>query len=173
MNNHDASGNTQNTNHIPHQSLAPKLNRRQWLQAALVLVVGSLSGSVTLQSLADSPNIDSLAAFMTLSKALTERPNLDAEVGQRFLKAFSQSHPDFQSQLQPLSAAIASGVLSSAQQDLALQILEAWYLGMVNKQVVTYEQALMFTVASDVLVIRSYCPNKPGFWAEKPAARSV
>ncbi|AXI03430.1 sugar dehydrogenase complex small subunit [Aquirhabdus parva] len=173
MKKNDASGDAENTHDIAPSSLEPKLNRRQWLQATLLLVVGGLSGSVTLQSLAESTNTDGLSAFMTLSKALTERQQLDPEVGQRFLTAFTQNNLSFQSQLQPLSAALAGGTLDAAQQELALQILEAWYLGTVNKQVITYEQALMFTVASDILVIRSYCLNKPGFWAEKPATRSV
>lgn len=59
------------------------------------------------------------------------------------------------------------------QQKTALQILEAWYLGVVDGNVVTYEQALMYSVVSDTLVIRTYCPNQPGFWAEPPVERQA
>ena len=46
-------------------------------------------------------------------------------------------------------------------------------LGIVDNVVITYEEALMFSVVSDTLVIPSYCPNKPGFWAEKPIERQA
>ncbi len=54
-----------------------------------------------------------------------------------------------------------------------MTILGAWYLGIVDNVVITYEEALMFSVVSDTLVIPSYCPNKPGFWAEKPIERQA
>jgi len=51
-------------------------------------------------------------------------------------------------------------------------VLSAWYLGKVGEgahaRVVSYENALMFDAVSDVLVIRSYCSNRPGYWAAKP-----
>ncbi|MGF2508186.1 sugar dehydrogenase complex small subunit [Ralstonia pseudosolanacearum] len=53
----------------------------------------------------------------------------------------------------------------------ALRILQAWYTGVVDGTVVTYEQALMYGVVSDILVIRTYCPNRPGFWAEPPVEK--
>ena len=72
-----------------------------------------------------------------------------------------------------LAGALAAGSADAAQQALALKIMEAWYLGTVDNQVVTYEQALMYDVVSDTLIIRSYCPNKPGFWAAKPIERQA
>ncbi|MFP3560529.1 sugar dehydrogenase complex small subunit, partial [Paraburkholderia sp. SIMBA_049] len=67
----------------------------------------------------------------------------------------------------------ASGSLDADQENAALSILCAWYLGIVDNVVITYEEALMFSVVSDTLVIPSYCPNKPGFWAEKPIERQA
>lgn len=29
----------------------------------------------------------------------------------------------------------------------------------------------MYGVVSDILVIRTYCPNRPGFWAEPPVEK--
>ncbi len=67
--------------------------------------------------------------------------------------------------------ALAAGTLSAAQRFEAQRILEAWYLGVVDNVTITYEGALMFSVVSDVLGIRSYCPDKRGFWVTKPIER--
>jgi hypothetical protein len=149
------------------------LNRRQWLQGASALILAGLMGSATLKALAASTSADAFGAFMTLSKALTERQNLNVEVGQRLFNALQHNNPNFPAQLSTLSGAIASGQLIPEQEAQALNILQAWYLGTVNNQVITYEQALMFDVASDILEIRSYCPNQPGFWASKPISKEV
>ena len=89
------------------------------------------------------------------------------------LTALGRSGADFAAQLRPLAQALVAGALSDVQQAAALRILEAWYLGVVDGNVVTYEQALMYGVVSDTLVIRTYCPNQPGFWAEPPVERQV
>lgn len=110
---------------------------------------------------------------MTLSQSLTARSALDRDVGTRLLAALQKSTPDLAPQLPKLAGALAAGSADAAQQALALKIMEAWYLGTVDNQVVTYEQALMYDVVSDTLIIRSYCPNKPGFWAAKPIERQA
>ena len=76
-------------------------------------------------------------------------------------------------QLQPLPQG-SPGAWSAAQQKTASDVLSAWYLGKVGEgaeaQVVSYEKALMFDAVAGVLVIRSYCSGKPGYWAAQPAA---
>ncbi|WP_390622897.1 sugar dehydrogenase complex small subunit [Ralstonia syzygii] len=129
------------------------LTRRQWLQGALAAAAASLAGSATLHAVAQAPG-EPLDAFMGLSQALTARPVLDRAVGARLL-----------------AQSLAAGTLSEPQQKTALRILEAWYTGVVDGTVVTYEQALMYGVVSDILVIRTYCPNQPGFWAEPPVEK--
>ncbi|WP_197330919.1 sugar dehydrogenase complex small subunit [Ralstonia syzygii] len=129
------------------------LTRRQWLQGALAAAAASLAGSATLHAVAQAPG-EPLDAFMGLSQALTARPVLDRAVGARLL-----------------AQSLAAGTLSELQQKTALRILEAWYTGVVDGTVVTYEQALMYSVVSDILVIRTYCPNQPGFWAEPPVEK--
>lgn len=148
------------------------LTRRQWLQGTLALATAGLVGSQVLRAVAQAPG-EPLDAFMALSQALTARPTLDRAVGARLLAALGKSSADFAAQLRPLAQALAAGSLSEAQQKTALQILEAWYLGVVDGNVVTYEQALMYGVVSDTLVIRTYCPNQPGFWAEPPVERQA
>jgi len=148
------------------------LTRRQWLQGTLALATAGLVGSQVLRAVAQAPG-ESLDAFMALSQGLTGRPALDRAVGTRLLAALGKSGAGFATQLRPLAQALVAGSLSDAQQKAALRILEAWYLGVVDGNVITYEQALMYGVVSDTLVIRTYCPNQPGFWAEPPVERQA
>ncbi|WP_144142423.1 sugar dehydrogenase complex small subunit [Paraburkholderia sp. BCC1884] len=147
------------------------MTRRRWLQGALALTVAGLTGSLTLTALADDTSAVPLDAFMTLSQSLTGRPTLDRDVGTRLLAALQKAAPDLAQQLPKLAGALAAGSADATQQALALKIIEAWYLGTVDNAVITYEQALMYDVVSDTLIVRSYCPNKPGFWAAKPIER--
>lgn len=156
----------------PLNDSPPGLTRRQWLQGTLALAAAGLVGSQVLRAVAQAPG-ESLDAFMALSQALTGRPALDRAVGTRLLAALGKTGADFAAQLRPLAQALTSGALSDAQQKMALRILEAWYLGVVDGNVITYEQALMYGVVSDTLVIRTYCPNQPGFWAEPPVERQA
>ncbi|KVE28405.1 hypothetical protein WS67_06485 [Burkholderia singularis] len=149
------------------------LTRRQWLQGALALTAASLAGSLTLRALADTPSKAPLDAFMTLSEALTGKTGLDRTVGERLLAALQKGSLSFGDQLPKLAGALASNALTAEQEAVALKILEAWYTGLVDNTVITYEDALMFSVVSDTLVVRSYCPNKPGFWADKPIERQA
>ncbi|MDC6177509.1 hypothetical protein C2I33_00835 [Ralstonia solanacearum] len=157
----------------------PGLTRRQWLQGALAAAAASLAGSATLYAVAQAPG-EPLDAFMALSQALTARPVLDRAVGARLLAALQKASAaptapatasGFAAQLRPLAQALAAGTLSGPQQQTALRILEAWYTGVLDGTVITYEQALMYGVVSDILVIRTYCPNQPGFWAEPPVEK--
>ncbi|MGI4858243.1 MAG: sugar dehydrogenase complex small subunit, partial [Janthinobacterium lividum] len=109
-----------------------------------------------------------LEHFIVVSQALTARTTLDRDVAARMLDAVGKAAPAFPGQLRELAAALVRGTLDARQEALALRILGGWYMGVVDNRVVTYEQALMFDVVADVLVIRSYCPEKPGFWATPP-----
>jgi hypothetical protein len=150
---------------------ASSISRRRWLQSALALSVAGLTGSLTLRALADDASAPPLDAFMTLSQSLTAKSGLDRDVGTRLLAALQKSTPDLAQQLPKLASALAADSTDDAQQALLLKIMEAWYLGTVDNAVITYEQALMYTVVSDTLVIRSYCANQPGYWAQKPVER--
>ncbi|CAD6546485.1 hypothetical protein LMG28727_04575 [Paraburkholderia kirstenboschensis] len=149
------------------------MTRRRWLQGALALTAAGLTGSLTLKALADDSSSAPIDTFMTLSQSLTEKSALDRDVGTRLLGALQKSTSELAQQLPKLAGALAAGSADAAQQALALKIMEAWYLGTVDDVVITYEQALMFGVVSDTLIIRSYCPNKPGFWAAKPVERQA
>ncbi|KVX16342.1 twin-arginine translocation pathway signal [Burkholderia ubonensis] len=152
---------------------AAGLTRRQWLQGALALTAAGLAGSLALKALADNPAAAPLDTFMTLSESLTGKPRLNRVIGERLLQALQKGSFKTADSLPQLAGALSAGTLSADQEKLALAILEAWYLGIVDNVVITYEEALMFGVVSDTLVIRSYCPNKPGFWADKPIERQA
>lgn len=114
-----------------------------------------------------------LSQFMAVSQALTARPQLSVEIGQRLLTAFEQVQPNFATGLPALQQALANKVkLTPEQLALRKQLLQAWYTGIVNDAVVMYERALMFESVKTVLPIRSYCVAKPGFWASKPEVKS-
>ncbi len=147
--------------------------RRQWLPRSRARTALGLAGSGTLRARADAPSAAPLDAFMTLSEALTGKTGLNRAVGERLLRALQKGSFELGDRLPKLAGALAANALARDQEALALRILEAWYLGIVENVVVTYEEALMFGVVSDTLVIRSYCPNKPGFWADKPIERQA
>ncbi|MGF6289884.1 hypothetical protein QFZ98_001717 [Paraburkholderia youngii] len=150
--------------------------RRHWLQGALVLAAVGLTGSATLKALAQSTAGrsdvgQSFDAFMTLSKSLTGKSSLDRAVGERLVTALQKKTPDLAQRVPQLAGALASSSMKPDDEGLALKILAGWYMGIVVDAVITYEQALMFSVVSDTLIVPSYCPNQPGFWASKPIER--
>ncbi|MFJ3051591.1 sugar dehydrogenase complex small subunit [Pseudomonas nitroreducens] len=120
-----------------------------------------------------------LDEFMTLSQRLTGRSNLDPRIGERLFGVLAQRDTALRQSLAELLDRLgdAPATWNERQQWLARQILGGWYLGQIGDDtsatVVTYEQALMFRAVDDVLVIRSYCPNKPGFWAAQPTERGA
>jgi len=148
------------------------LERRRVLQSTLAISFAALLGSTSMRALAQTPQ-PAIDTFMQLSTAITGHQSLDREVGTRLKEAIGHGVNAFDASLPRLAAALASGTLNSDQNALALRIMEGWYLGIVDNAVITYEGALMFDVVSDTLVIRTYCPGKPGFWAEKPIEKSV
>ncbi len=149
---------------------------RQTLLRMLALAAATAVGSTGLQAFAQTPSSSPLAAvpmdaFMAVSHALTARDTLDADVGARLLTAVQAGEASFAPRLQHLAAVLSSGAMDADAQKLALRIMSAWYVGIVDDKVITYEQALMFDLVSDTLVIRTYCPGKPGFWAQKPVEK--
>ena len=145
------------------------LSRRQCLQGVVGLMAGLVinkTGLADEQAISKQP----LVSFMSLSQTLTGHASLDMEVGQQLLKAFLRNRPDFALQFPALQQALTVNKFTPEQESLRLQIMQAWYEGTVNGQVVAYERALMFAAAVGKLTPRSYCQGKPGFWAQAPVA---
>lgn len=146
--------------------------------------VGALSLIAPFNALASSTASDLADAFMQVSMRLTEVKLLNPELSQRLYQALTSANPAFDTELRALAEAITtaadadlSTALAPAAQRTAKTILSAWYTGIVGEgldaKVITYRHALQFTAVDDVLVIRSYCPNKPGFWVNKPTERKA
>lgn len=158
------------------------LSRRRLLAAACASAAlgGALLSPAGRTWAALTPQAEAeLEGFMTLSQRLTGRSNLDPRIGQRLYQALAQRDSALKQSLAELLDRLGDDpqAWSERQQWLARQILGGWYLGQIgddsNATLITYEQALMFRAVDDVLVIRSYCPNKPGFWAAQPNERGT
>ncbi|WP_411704024.1 sugar dehydrogenase complex small subunit [Edaphovirga cremea] len=152
------------------------VSRRRLLGYLGVGLVSSLMSPIPLKAFAaeNSSSAADLEKFLLVSRGLTGKRYLNPQIGERLFTLLVKREANFVQQLaalQPLPAG-APASWPQAQQDIARQILQSWYLGKVGEGadagVVSYEKALMFDAVSDVLVIRSYCPNRPGYWASRP-----
>ncbi|MGO1298573.1 MAG: sugar dehydrogenase complex small subunit [Vibrio sp.] len=132
--------------------------------------------------MADALSDDVPAAFISVSKTLTGRESLSDVLGECFYHALQATQSNFSNQVMALEKELSqlepknyTEKLSSQAQKTAKTILSAWYTGIVGEgpsaQVIAYRHALEFSAVDDVLTPRSYCPNKPGFWAAKPVEK--
>lgn len=146
-----------------------RISRRHFMGATVAaLVAAATTDLVALSPSGAEVQGGALDSFMAVSRLLTGRSQLDGVVGTRLLAALEKNAPGFASGLPQLAIALKAETLDAAQEAAALKIMQAWYVGMVDKTVVTYEQALMFDAVSDNLSIRSYAGGAPGFWAKDP-----
>ncbi|WP_145577175.1 sugar dehydrogenase complex small subunit [Yersinia mollaretii] len=152
------------------------VSRRRLLGYIGVGLVSSLMSPLSLDAFAASTQTSpqNLERFMLVSRALTGKRQLNGQIGQRIYQILLGKIGGFDQKLallQPLPAG-EPAQWPPLQQQIARQILQGWYIGVIGEgadaTVISFENALMFDAVSDVLVIRSYCPNKPGYWAAKP-----
>lgn len=152
------------------------VSRRHLLGYIGVGLVSSLMSPLSLDAFAASTQTSpqNLERFMLVSRALTGKRQLNGQIGQRIYQILLGKIGGFDQKLallQPLPAG-EPAQWPPLQQQIARQILQGWYIGVIGEgadaAVISFENALMFDAVSDVLVIRSYCPNKPGYWAAKP-----
>jgi hypothetical protein len=164
------------------------LHRRRILIGGGVLL-GSLAAASSMPSAAADVGADASAAdyatqFLRLSALLIPHP-LDRDVGLRLAAALKMKNPAFASHV--------SGLLDIAKQkratvveeffpevaagplkDTALQIISAWYLGVIvdapDAEVFAYELALMFGPTRDVMTIPTYAISGPNGWTSKAPA---
>jgi hypothetical protein len=124
------------------------------------------------------------AAFMVVSRRLTERATLDAHVALRLETALAAQDPSFAGALQalvvafnahprsPTSEVLASKATPTSAVVAASAILAGWYLGVAgikpDSPVVAYQEALMFDPVRDVVAAPSYCREAPGYWTTRP-----
>ncbi|KAF0813371.1 Fructose dehydrogenase small subunit [Andreprevotia sp. IGB-42] len=133
---------------------------------------------------------DDLNKFLSLSKLLTGRPQLDTTVGQRLYallgttdRGFAHKAAQLWQQARLLKPADAAALQMAVKNDPALSatlmsIVGAWYRGGTlgtqpgqSSRVVAYEMALGNNVVRDVVTIPSYCRAAPGYWKTNPALK--
>jgi len=167
------------------ETSAQQMSRRKLLKGvasiSLLTLVAPLPFNVMAQSSAAS---DPVSLFTLLSERLTEKSDLSVVISERIFQALKDRDSGFEANLKSLATEMSnietqllSTTLTPSSQKTAHAIISAWYTGIVGSgtdaQVITYRHALQFTAVDDVLEIRSYCPNKPGFWAAKPIERKA
>lgn len=156
------------------------VTRRTLLEGAACLGVVALVSPFNV--IADGRASQGKEVFVAVSKRLTEYDDLNSVLAERFYAALQGLNPKFSTELAALAKEMAKSdaktlakSLSPSAQKTAKSIISAWYTGIVGEgttaQVITYRHALEFKAVDDVLQIRTYCPNKPGYWAEKPIER--
>ncbi|CFQ30979.1 sugar dehydrogenase complex small subunit [Yersinia bercovieri] len=152
------------------------ISRRRLLGYIGVGLVSSLMTPLPLDAFAASTQTSpqNLEKFMLVSRALTGKRQLNGQIGQRIYQILLGKIGGFDQKLALLQLLPAGEPAQwpPLQQQIARQILQGWYIGVIGEgadaAVISFENALMFDAVSDVLVIRSYCPNRPGYWAAKP-----
>lgn len=170
----------------PHlETSAQQMSRRKLLKGVASIGLLSLVAPLPLSVMAQEPaTADPVSLFTLVSERLTEQQGLSPILSERFFQALQERNPDFESDLKTLVKEMAqiethllATTLTPAAQTTAKTIISAWYTGIIgtgtDAQVLTYRHALQFNAVDDVLEIRSYCPNKPGFWAAKPIERKA
>ncbi|MCO7233212.1 MULTISPECIES: sugar dehydrogenase complex small subunit [unclassified Cobetia] len=172
-------------------------SRRQLLKLGLGGAGIAVFGGLSLQALADTvadeqqtQDDSAFATFMVLSRWLLSDKALDERLGQRYFEALARIPaegvpgvgrlPALKTRLLALGESreyVTKEDLSDGEMALVRRLLQAWMLGTVGKsisdpaaEVIAFERAGMYAGPRDVQVVRTYCPNRPGFWAEAPKA---
>jgi hypothetical protein len=170
----------------PHlEASAQQMSRRNILKGMASIGIVTLVAPLPLSVMAqESTPADPITLFTLVSERLTQHQGLSPILSERFFQTLQDHNPRFENNLRALVKEMAqietqllTTTLTPAAQQTAKTIISAWYTGIVGSgteaQVITYRHALQFQAVDDVLEIRSYCPNKPGFWAEKPIERKA
>jgi hypothetical protein len=154
----------------PDNTATISTSRRALLKGLLISGAAlAIAPRLTAQAVSETDR--SFATFMQLSKVLTQRQTLPDDFAHRIYDALNYS-PNFKHDIETINLNMLThtGPQSDREYDLADQILEAWYRGIVHKggqdTVVGFEQALMHETVHGALGVRSFCfSGEPGDWA--------
>ncbi len=143
----------------------------------------TLSSSASAETAPAAPDTQTLNQFLKTSRFLTGHQNLDLTLGQRLYVAFSEKDPAFISGLaslnqwiaekQPADVEALDGQLAGQPlHDLMMSVIKGWYLGVTDDshhaKVYGYQNALMYQVPRDGMVIPTYAHNGPDYWTAEP-----
>lgn len=130
-----------------------------------------------------SPDTQTINQFLKVSRLLTGHQTIDTTLGQRLWEAFHQHSEQFASQYAALSQwiddhhpvdveALDQQLQGQPLHDVMMNIIRGWYLGVVDNshhaQVLSYQNALMYQVPRDGMVIPTYAHNGPDYWTAEP-----
>ena len=114
-----------------------RISRQRFMGATAVALVAAESiALVARSSIGAEVQEEALDSFMLVSRLLTGRSQLNDVVGTRLLAVLERDASDFASRLPQLAIALKTETLNTAQEANALKIMQAWYVGMVDKTVV-------------------------------------
>lgn len=151
------------------------IGRRRFVHSQMLLGGCLLFGPAALSHGQQLSNLEAegrVAKFFVLSRNLLSplplNIALDKRVAVRMLAALNAVYPNFPQQLDLISEDPGG---QERHSPLARLIVASWYTGVVGRQLVTFERALMYRVLSDALPVRTYCSGRPGDWADPPKLR--
>jgi len=151
------------------------IGRRRFIHSQLLLGSCLFAGPAALVNAQQAANIDAegrLSKLFNLSRKLLSplplNTRLDKRVAVRMLAALNAEYPSFARQLDVFPDDPGG---RDRHSELARLIVASWYTGVVGKQLVTFERAIMYRLVSDALPVPSYCMGRPGDWASPPQIR--
>lgn len=146
--------------------------------AAFGLAVVTLGALPVAQAAAETED-PSLANFIRVSAVLTARQQLNPTLAALIFNEMKQEDSGFPDKVTSLAAVIkqSPSQWTVPMTAVARAITSVWYTGLIGEgdtmRVVTYEGALQFAATQDIFIVRSYCPNRPGFWVSQPSGWRV
>jgi len=158
------------------------LSRSGSLIAGFALVSGGLTAVPALASTENNDAAD-FTAFIRLSRLLTGHNSLDIQLGERLYSAMCQQNAQFAGWVKQLSDYVQQNNIPDVetldeklkQQPLhepMMAIVKAWYSGVIepgyHATVYGYQQALMYQIPRDGMVIPTYAHNGPDYWVANP-----
>ena len=165
--------------------------RRLFNQSGGLVASFAIGSMLTGQAIAATPESAAVSApdqhtlnqFLKVSRLLTGHQTLDTTLGQRLWEALHQHSAQFSDQYAALSQwidehkpadveALDQQLQGQPQHEVMMSIIRGWYLGVVDNshhaQVLSYQNALMYQVPRDGMVIPTYAHNGPDYWTAEP-----
>ncbi len=158
------------------------LSRSSSLIASFALVSGGLIAVPALAAGANNNSAD-LGEFIRLSRLLTGHNSLDVQLGERLYNALCQKNAQFADLVKQLSLYVQQNNIPDVEtldeklkqqplHDPMMTIIKAWYSGVIepgyHATVYGYQQALMYQIPRDGMVIPTYAHNGPDYWVANP-----
>lgn len=163
----------------PASSQPVGVSRRCLLGSAALGLAAITLGALPVAQAAAEAEDPSLANFIRVSAVLTAREQLNPILASLIFNEMKKEDSAFPDKVSSLAAVVGqpSSQWTASMTAVAREITSVWYTGLIgtgdDMRVVTYEGALQFAATQDIFIVRSYCPNRPGFWASQPSGWRV